>query len=1217
MIDRTDPTNRDTVPAMLTPGEFVLNKEATNMFAPVIEQMNNAGLQHRAMKNMGGGVPPQGYNTGNEVQGYNIGNPVKGNNIQGMKSFLDFIGSGEGGYEASNRGTVDKKIVGSTRNTVYKGKKLSEMTVNEILAAQASTGDDKLFAVGKYQMIPSTFKEVVEGMGLSGDTVFSNDFQDQAGMYLATQKRPILGAYLNGENWEGKPVTEDTALMELAKEWASAPLPYDVQIGDTLRKAGESRYGSGNKAQHSVQEARDAIRSAKISMTGEYPEVPQNYAEYSPERFAYEAQTVNNPGAEYKTFVDASNTVDQSNPNISGVIPEVIQTTFLPNLPSEQPVPNQYRSVPTEPNQYRSVPTEPNQYRSVPNLTQAPPEPEQSFSQAFASGRAAHGGGGGVFNYNGKQYSTNIAEEEQNRMMAGDSTMTANMGGYALNLNVGGGPVGFPDDEDLLANSSQSQVEKFLNNQVKNQERGIPGGSVPRPSIQDDAGNIRQGTSRATMIGGEPFFMYDDGVVTDRNNESVMTDGIIKMVHDKLTFNPQEQALDSALQLESQGVRDQMNQIPNIGSGVNPSYNEMTEDQDNAIMNAQLSEEDARKEAERLRNNAEVEARSQIAPPQLDPNAPTFNEAVLPYLGRVGSSLAGNVYNTIDDFAASGVLPVGTVDVNEEYRKLTQQVSSGELSPNQIIAANIRIAQIERQVDYDRRMEPYSLQSIADKMLNVENKIINAGSNAVYNAAGNLVSNFNPETGASILDNQKDFVPKPERELSESEIEFNTLRENKGKKVKQVKTSLVRPSALDIIEKIELEEEKARANEVVPDNTGNTTQTAAVTTDLSSDDTNAAGKAVANADNNSFKEAKNILMGVFGELFSAKELTRAAIMYLGARATGLNGNQSLAFAGKQYITRTDANEKTFLTVATSGDWEPESVKLYKKSMDPTVLIPLGAAPVPTGATKTFFSKSTGAEYFAVAKKVGDATHYFVGNKQLDMTKVTENGTFSPFSPEGKAFKATLMDSASTVIKELHTQNMSPKMEGDSGPAKPILRGLSPEVASKGAAAWAMKNQVPLELMPRIISMAYDEALVDTSSGKTVKNLDAYYDRAWVVKETANVSAFSMPQSAKDKKNNVPPKLASVGSINSFLSAIRNQALIVSRSNNELDALGGATVAAKNNTELSSWLMQTKEYKKWTDGSLSQEDKQQYINRGVELGNSGMMQFVLEGFSPKT
>ena len=58
MKDLTDPTNRDTVPAMLTPGEFVLNKEASQMYAPYIEQMNNHGLQVREQKNMGGKISP-------------------------------------------------------------------------------------------------------------------------------------------------------------------------------------------------------------------------------------------------------------------------------------------------------------------------------------------------------------------------------------------------------------------------------------------------------------------------------------------------------------------------------------------------------------------------------------------------------------------------------------------------------------------------------------------------------------------------------------------------------------------------------------------------------------------------------------------------------------------------------------------------------------------------------------------------------------------------------------------------------------------------------------------------------------------------------------------------------------------------------------------------------------------------------------------------------
>ena len=58
--DLTDPTNVDSVPAILTPGEFVMNKNASEMYAPVIEQMNQHGLQSRHAGNREVlGLPPQ------------------------------------------------------------------------------------------------------------------------------------------------------------------------------------------------------------------------------------------------------------------------------------------------------------------------------------------------------------------------------------------------------------------------------------------------------------------------------------------------------------------------------------------------------------------------------------------------------------------------------------------------------------------------------------------------------------------------------------------------------------------------------------------------------------------------------------------------------------------------------------------------------------------------------------------------------------------------------------------------------------------------------------------------------------------------------------------------------------------------------------------------------------------------------------------------------
>ncbi len=49
--DLDDPTNKDTIPAWLTKGEFVLNKEATQMFGPLVHAMNQAGLQTRKKGN--------------------------------------------------------------------------------------------------------------------------------------------------------------------------------------------------------------------------------------------------------------------------------------------------------------------------------------------------------------------------------------------------------------------------------------------------------------------------------------------------------------------------------------------------------------------------------------------------------------------------------------------------------------------------------------------------------------------------------------------------------------------------------------------------------------------------------------------------------------------------------------------------------------------------------------------------------------------------------------------------------------------------------------------------------------------------------------------------------------------------------------------------------------------------------------------------------------
>jgi hypothetical protein len=186
------------------------------------------------------------------------------------KELLDFIGEGEGTYDSANRGTINGKIQGAETSAKRDGKLVSEMTVSEIRKYQAITDPkdkNRLFTVGKYQTTPDTFEEAVKALGISEDTVFSSDVQDKVGIYLVSKKRPRLGRYLKGDD----SVSTDRAMLALAMEFASVPVPYsikkgtygswpkvDLVAGDTFYK---DKAKGGNKALHTVDETRDMLKA--------------------------------------------------------------------------------------------------------------------------------------------------------------------------------------------------------------------------------------------------------------------------------------------------------------------------------------------------------------------------------------------------------------------------------------------------------------------------------------------------------------------------------------------------------------------------------------------------------------------------------------------------------------------------------------------------------------------------------------------------------------------------------------------------------------------------------------------------------------------------------------------------------------------------------------------------------------------------------------------
>ena len=170
-------------------------------------------------------------------------------------SLLSFIAAGEGGYNSMNQGTQGGRIVGSTHNAAsLLGRNLTDMTIGEVMAHQSSS-PRRLFAAGRYQIIPDTLKGILPSSGLTVRDLFSPQNQDRLGLALI-QRRKQAWDYLTG-----KSANRDAALLALAQEWASLPDP----------RTGNSYYGSGNRAQHTVAEVAAALDAARTSLSAPAP----------------------------------------------------------------------------------------------------------------------------------------------------------------------------------------------------------------------------------------------------------------------------------------------------------------------------------------------------------------------------------------------------------------------------------------------------------------------------------------------------------------------------------------------------------------------------------------------------------------------------------------------------------------------------------------------------------------------------------------------------------------------------------------------------------------------------------------------------------------------------------------------------------------------------------------------------------------------------------
>lgn len=119
----------------------------------------------------------------------------------------DIVSSGEGNYKSYNRGRA-----GDARGDEID---FSTKTLGEVMEMQRNG----IFAVGKYQIIPSTMKEAVQKLGLDPNIKFTPELQERIFRdYLVAGKRPAIKDYITGESDD-----LDAANEALAYEFASVP----------------------------------------------------------------------------------------------------------------------------------------------------------------------------------------------------------------------------------------------------------------------------------------------------------------------------------------------------------------------------------------------------------------------------------------------------------------------------------------------------------------------------------------------------------------------------------------------------------------------------------------------------------------------------------------------------------------------------------------------------------------------------------------------------------------------------------------------------------------------------------------------------------------------------------------------------------------------------------------------------------------------------------
>ena len=240
-----------------------------------------------------------------------------------------------------------------------------------------------------------------------------------------------------------------------------------------------------------------------------------------------------------------------------------------------------------------------------------------------------------------------------------------------------------------------------------------------------------------------------------------------------------------------------------------------------------------------------------------------------------------------------------------------------------------------------------------------------------------------------------------------------------------------------------------------------------------------------------------------------QDLTRAMGLYLASRATGASHAGSMRWAGQQVLNQAATRDERERVEAENAEARQEQIDAllgigYTQEQAEAQVIAGVKPPTTTvsltGDSKTVYNKDTGKKHRAIKQKRGDSYIWTVNGEPILDNPKWEVDEYN--IPNTKEYNTRIKSAGATYTGQLEElRNSFDKVDDGSGKVF-YNTELSPKTSGPKIAEWSVQNNIDPERLGGLIEQAYHEMINDTrQDGKKPRAIVPYLNQL-VIRELA-------------------------------------------------------------------------------------------------------------------